>query len=84
MKSFPSVTVLMGAVADVSMSLTANAVSGKPGDCDNSGTVTISEVQSAINMFLGINPVKLCVNIDGSAGVSISEVQKVINSFLGI
>ena len=56
----------------------------KPGDCDNSGTVTIAEVQSAINMFLGLKTVEACVDVDNSNGVSIAEVQKVINSFLGL
>ena len=60
------------------------AISAKPGDCDSSGTVTIAEVQSAINMFLGLKAVDVCVDIDSSNGVSIAEVQKVINSFLGL
>ena len=59
-------------------------VISKPGDCDNSGTVTIAEVQSAINMFLGLKTVEVCVDIDSSGSVSIAEVQKVINSFLGL
>lgn len=58
--------------------------SGTPGDCDNNSTVTIAEVQSAINMFLGINPVLLCVDADNSGAVSIAEVQKTINGFLGL
>jgi hypothetical protein len=66
-------------------SLTGTSVApAKPGDCDNSGTVTIAEVQSAINMFLGLKTVEACVNLDGVGGVSIAEVQKVINSFLGL
>ena len=56
----------------------------KPGDCDASGTVTIAEVQSAVNMFLGLRPVLACVDMDGNGQVSISEVQKVINAFLGL
>jgi hypothetical protein len=56
----------------------------KPGDCDNNGTVTIAEVQSGINMFLGLKPADACVDQDGVGGVSIAEVQKVINSFLGL
>ena len=56
----------------------------KPGDCDNSGTVTIAEVQYAINMFLGLKSAEACVDQDGSGGVSIAEVQKVINGFLGL
>ena len=56
----------------------------KPGDCDNSGTVSIAEVQSGINMFLGLKAAEACVDQDGVGGVSIAEVQKVINSFLGL
>ena len=56
----------------------------KPGDCDNNGTVAIAEVQNAINMFLGIQSVAACVDMDATNTVSISEVQKVINSFLGL
>ena len=56
----------------------------KPGDCDSSGTVTIAEVQTAINMFLGLKSVLSCVDQDTSGTVSIAEVQKVINAFLGL
>ena len=56
----------------------------KPGDCDNSGTVTIAEVQSAINMFLGYKTVQACVDINVDNVVSIAEVQKTIHSFLGL
>jgi uncharacterized repeat protein (TIGR02543 family) len=56
----------------------------KAGDCDNSGTVTIAEVQSAINMFLGLKSVAACVDTNGDTAVSIAEVQKTINSFLGL
>ena len=55
-----------------------------PGDCDKNATVSIAEVQSAINMFLGLKTAESCVNIDGVGGVTIAEVQKVINSFLGL
>jgi len=56
----------------------------KPGDCDNNGIVSIAEVQSAINMFLGLKSPQACVDSDDIGGVSIAEVQKVINSFLGL
>jgi chitodextrinase len=68
----------------VSATTTANTIPTKPGDCDNSGTVTIAEVQSAINMFLGVKAAATCVDQDGGGGVSIAEVQKVINGFLGL
>ena len=83
-KSLSGVSVTSGKVVDASMTLTVATASNKPGDCDHSGTVTITEVQSAINLFLGLKPVESCVNVDGVSGVSIAEVQKVINSFLGL
>jgi hypothetical protein len=56
---------------------------GAPGDCDGSGTVSIGEVQKAINMFLGTQAVGCGVDCNGDGAVSIGEVQKVINGFLG-
>jgi len=54
------------------------------GDCDHDGQVSISEVQSSINTFLGLKAVEACVDLDGDGTVTISEVQKTINSFLGL
>jgi len=56
----------------------------KPGDCDADGVVTIAEVQSAINMSLGMKAVAACVDTDGNGTVGIAEVQKVIDAFLGL
>jgi beta-glucanase (GH16 family) len=56
----------------------------KPGDSDGDGTVSIAEVQSAINMFLGLKTADSSVDQNASGDVSIAEVQKVINSFLGM
>jgi alpha-tubulin suppressor-like RCC1 family protein len=79
---------LAGNVSDVTsasiMLASSGSVVAKPGDCDNNGTVTIGEVQSAINMFLGLKTVETCVDTNGAEGVSIAEVQKTINSFLGL
>jgi hypothetical protein len=69
---------------NASCTATKIIVNVKPGDCDNNGTVTIAEVQSAINMFLGLKMVETCVDRDNSNDVSIAEVQRVINSFLGL
>ena len=52
------------------------------GDCNGDGTVSIAEVQSAINMYLKIIPVEECVDVNGNGKVSIGEVQKVINNHL--
>ncbi len=71
-----------GAMATCSASITT--LISKTGDCDANGTVTIAEVQSAINMFLGLKSVEACVDQDNNSSVSIAEVQKVINSFLGL
>ena len=56
---------------------------GIMGDCDGDGTVSIGEVQKAINMFLGAVPPDCGVDCDGGGNVSIGELQKVINGFLG-
>jgi PKD repeat protein len=63
---------------------TVTAGGGVPGDCDGSGTVSIGEVQKAINMFLGSIPPDCGVDCNGDGAVSIGEVQKVINGFLGL
>ena len=54
------------------------------GDCDRNGTVTISELQNSINMFLGVTRPDTCVDEDFSGSVSASEVQSTFNSFLGL
>ena len=64
--------------------LTLEAIFAVPGDCDGSGTVSIGEVQKAINMFLGSIPPDCGVDCNGDGTVSIGEVQKVINGFLGV
>ncbi|MBF0412283.1 MAG: hypothetical protein HQK70_06190 [Desulfamplus sp.] len=56
----------------------------KLGDCNNNGTVSIAEVQAAINMFLNINLVQSCCDRNGDGVVDISEVQIIINKFLGL
>jgi len=53
-----------------------------PGDCDHSGTVSIGEVQGAINMFLGA-AIGCGVDTNEDGAVSIGEIQAVINAFLG-
>ena len=49
------------------------------GDCNGDWHVTIAEVQSAINMYLGISPVLPCADRNGDGKVMIDEVQTVIN-----
>jgi len=56
----------------------------KPGDCDGDGTVSIGEVQSAIDMLLGLKPVAGCVDQGNTGTVTDSEVLDVINAFLGL
>jgi len=55
-----------------------------PGDCDGDRTVTIGEVQKAINMFLAVTDPACRVDADADGFVSIGEVQGVINGFLGV
>jgi PKD repeat protein len=65
-------------------SITITAQASKPGDCNGDGTVSIGEVQKAINMFLGLQAIDCGVDCNGDATVSIGEVQRVINGFLGL
>jgi parallel beta-helix repeat protein len=52
------------------------------GDCNGDGTVSIAEVQLAVNMSLEIIPVEECVDENGNGKVSVGEVQKVVNNHL--
>jgi uncharacterized repeat protein (TIGR01451 family) len=70
--------------AEYPWTFTTGTGAGIPGDCDGSGTVSIGEVQKAINMFLGTLAPGCGVDCNGNGTVSIGEVQKVINGFLGL
>jgi len=56
---------------------------GPSGDCDGDGSISIGEVQRAVNMFLGFETPGCGVDADGSGAVSVGEVQAVINAYLG-
>lgn len=55
-----------------------------PGDCDNDGTVSISELIRAVNIALGLANVATCpaVDRDGSGTVAINELIAAVNSAL--
>jgi len=73
-----------GYLDDIRIYNRAKNIPAIPGDCDASGSVSIDEVQSTINMYLGLKAVSACVDSDNSNSVSIDEVQKVINGYLGL
>jgi PKD repeat protein len=73
-----------GATCAQTGTVTVSGGGGLPGDCDGNGTVSIGEVQKAINMFLGSQAIGCGVDCNGNGTVSIGEVQKVINAFLGV
>ncbi|MBW2101052.1 MAG: hypothetical protein JRG68_09990 [Deltaproteobacteria bacterium] len=52
------------------------------GDCNGDGHVSIAEVQSAINQFLGLSTAAMCNDQNGNGAISISEVQTIINNYL--
>jgi hypothetical protein len=54
------------------------------GDCDNSGEVSLGEVQISFNIFLGDAPLSSCpaASSDGEE-VSLGDVQTAFNNFLG-
>ena len=73
-----------GATCTKTGATTVTASGRIPGDCDGDNSVSIGEVQKAINMFLGLQTPGCGVDCDGSGQVSIGELQKVINAFLGL
>jgi PKD repeat protein/poly(3-hydroxybutyrate) depolymerase len=77
-------TTVQGVICSKTGSITMTNTGGLPGDCDVSGTVSIGEVQKAINMFLGTLAPGCGVDCNTNGVVSIGEVQKVINAFLGL
>jgi hypothetical protein len=80
----PAATDPKGDTVAISGSNTALNIASKAGDCDGNGTVSSAEVQSAINMFLGLKTAASCVDLDNSRSASISEVQKAIKAYLGL
>ena len=62
---------------------TPTPVPACPGDCDGNGSVTIAEVQTAVQVFLEINSPKTCLAADANddGAVSIGELQRAANSF---
>ena len=79
------VTVVDGEGAETSSNpVTITVINPATGDCNGDGTVSIDEVQKAINCFLSIQ--NTCCDksdLNGDGKVTIDEVQKVINAFLG-
>lgn len=71
-------------IPDPAQSVDGSVKIVKAGDCDATGTTSIAEVQSGINMFLGLKSTAACVDFNADGSVSIAEVQKVINTFLGL
>ena len=57
-------------------------ITAPPGDCDANGSVTVAEVQAAIDMYLGLGTPAACVDLDGDHAVDIAELQQVVNAFL--
>ena len=79
------VTVTLGELTcEKGGTIQVTAVLRIPGDCDGDGSVSIAELQRAINMFLGLAPPDCNVDCSGDGIVGIAELQKVINAFLGI
>ena len=83
-KVMPGVRDLAGNAMQSEHEWTFSTAGGTPGDCDGNGTVSIGEVQKAINMFLGAQAPGCGVDCNGDGKINIGEVQKVINAFLGL
>ncbi|MBW2236457.1 MAG: hypothetical protein JRG85_13800 [Deltaproteobacteria bacterium] len=61
-------------------------VGGLIGDCNGIDGVTIDEVQTVINIFLGDEPLATCPAADasGDGTVDITEMQNAMNNHLQI
>jgi len=60
------------------------ALAAQPGDCNDDGSVTMTEVQGAINMHLGVTTALSCVDADSSGTVTIAELRNAVNGYLGL
>jgi len=79
--------VANGLAGSITVLAQAGAVGGSViGDCDGDGTVSIFEVQSTINVFLGIQSLIQCPAADatGDGVVDVTELQNAINNHLGL
>lgn len=72
------------ATATVSFAAELSPALPRAGDCDKNGIVNITEVQYAIDMFLGLQPPNACVDTSGNNAISTVETQKALNGFLGL
>ena len=63
---------------------TLPALAAQPGDCNDDGSVTMTEVQGAINMHLGVTAALSCVDADSSGTVTIAELRNAVNGYLGL
>jgi len=83
MSMMHSIKVLCGAVV-VSLLAATAAQAQCPGDCDDSGTVTMGELVTCANIFLGKAEVNACPSADanGDGAVPIGEVVRCSISFL--
>jgi len=80
--------VLLNGVAGSVTVLSDPGVSplGVIGDCDDNGIVDIAEVQTVVNIFIGIQAVSTCpvADANGDGVVGIVELQNTINNHLGL
>ena len=56
----------------------------QPGDCNDDGSITMTEVQGAINMHLGVKAAAPCVDADSNGTVTIAELRNAVNGYLGL
>lgn len=57
---------------------------GCTGDCDNSGSVTVDEIVTMVNIALGGTPVSACEagDADGSGSITVDEIITAVNNAL--
>jgi hypothetical protein len=80
--AFGAASLAAGPAATGSSAATACGV--LPGDCDGNASVSVMEVQRAVNMYLTIETPACGVDTDSSGVVSLEEVQAVADAYLGL
>ena len=82
--AYEAVANNQGTLPSAPTSLSVGSVGGGMHACDvdNSGSVTVQDVQLAVNMDLNLSPCTL--NINGSGTCNVVTVQRIINADLGM
>ncbi len=77
--------LIAAALSSVAVPTPLLAVSVCPGDCDRDGHVVVSELVTAVNIALGLQPLSGCIESDSNqdGAVAVNELVQAVNAALG-